>query len=396
MPLNLYRSLGACTLVHPMTAERGSPRLALRVAAMVLGGASWLAWRGLSTRPDLAEHLMGSGPLAELPRLLSLATGVVPVSVAELLLVGLLVRYLVRSIRARREGLPWTRALSRLGADAGILLALFYLLWGFHYARPGLEERLGVPARGEATVDEIAEMAEALVERTNVLYVNGSPERVRSHVAGLDEGWRIVRDRYGLDERLVRPHGAPKSFLFLPVVRHFRIAGVHVPWTGEALVMGDLPVAALPKSVAHEMAHQRGVTGESDANTLAYLVAAASPERAHRYAAAFFLQRQYLAELSVRDPARAAALIRRRLPGVQRDVDALVRYWDRSSPFVGGLARQANDAMLRSHGIAEGISDYGGSVWTVLALARRDGLDSVLPPLDPQASANSGAGGRWL
>ncbi|TVP57829.1 MAG: DUF3810 domain-containing protein [Gemmatimonadales bacterium] len=373
-------------------------RLGRRLLGIGAGVLAWMLYRGLSAHPDLAERMVGQGPLAELPRLLSLVTGWIPFALAELVIGAVLLRQLVglvrglADVRARRDppGRAALRGGLRLAQDAGILIALFYLLWGFQYARPGVEAALGLPERGPIPRAELAQVAEALVERTNALYLalNGEADLgvptpappIRPQVPALEAGWDRSVERWNLPDRFGQRHGAPKAFLLTPIVRWVQIAGMYFPYTGEALVMGDLPGPARGKDLAHEMAHQRGIARESDANTLAYLVTALSPDLHQRYSGALFLQRQLLSELAAVDPETTVALLESRLPGVQRDVDAIRDYWLRGRGPVGEIARRANDAMLRSHGIPEGVANYRGSVWVVVALAREFGLEAVLAP----------------
>ncbi len=385
------------------TSPCGAPplRLGRRLSGIGAGILAWLAYRGLAGRPELAERVVGQGPLAELPRVLSLVTGWLPFALAELVIAAVLLRQLVglvrglADVRARRDppGRAALRGGLRLAQDAGVLIALFYLLWGFQYARPGVEATLGLPERGPIPRAELAEVTEALVERTNALYLalNGETDLgvptpaapIRPQVPALEDGWDRAVEQWDLPDRFRQRHGAPKAFLMTPIVRRVQIAGMYFPYTGEALVMGDLPGPARGKDLAHEMAHQRGVARESDANTLAYLVTVLSPDLHQRYSGALFLQRQLLSELAVVDPETTVTLLERRLPGVQRDVDAIRDYWLRGRGPVGEMARRANDAMLRSHGIPEGVANYRGSVWVVVALAREFGLEAVLAPFEP-------------
>jgi hypothetical protein len=393
------------------------------LAAVAVASGSWMAWRHLSAHPDRAEALLGAGWHPEAILLLSRISGAspLPVAAAELLLVVLLLWLASLPVRAVREvrGTPGgregvadvsagagqraaTRAGLRLVRGIAVLTATFYLLWGWQYARPGLEARLGIPPAGPVEDAELRILAGALVDRANRLYLEvhgvedaGSPtpapegwrwpEEARGE---LDTAWERASVRWGLPTVMARPRPGPRMLRTTPLIRRLGITGVYAPWTGEPLLMADLPGAGAHFTAAHESAHQRGIARESDANAMAYLLALESADTESRYAAALFLQRQALAALARRDPETTFARVRERLPGVQRDVEALAA-WARS---VAGpaqdLARQANDAMLRRHGIADGVASYGGSLWIVAALARNHGVEALLPPSsDPPGPA---------
>jgi len=366
-----------------------------RWVGLALGFLAWIAFLILSMNPGVAEVVVGTGPIPALRRFLSLASGVVGVSLAEFVVLAVVVRQVVggwKGVRAIRAGLiAIPRALGfgalRLGQDAGVLLFLFYLLWGFQYARPGLEERLGIAAAGEVSAEELHHLALRSVDRLNELYreVHGSSDAgaateapdLADLVPGLDSGWaRVVAD-FGLAPQLNRRHGDPKTFLSTPLMKRFGVAGMHFPYTGEALVLSDLPGVLLGVDMGHEMAHQRGVAREADANVLGFLVAAASDDPLSRYSAHHFLNRQLVTALQRVAPAEAREVTRMREPGVARDYAHVREFWQPAQGVAGATATRVNNAMLRSHGIPEGVASYQGSVWVLVAVAREWGEEKL-------------------
>jgi hypothetical protein len=55
------------------------------------------------------------------------------------------------------------------------------------------------------------------------------------------------------------------------------------PFTGEAIIRGDLPVLTLPFTVSHEMAHQLGYASETEANFIAYVIGVESKDLLFQY-----------------------------------------------------------------------------------------------------------------
>lgn len=377
----------------PAAAGHGCPPLRLRRRLWWIGAAlaAWLVFRVLLSFPDAAEVLVGAGPLPWLARFLSRLTGTVPVSLVELVVVGVVARQIggaVAGIRQVRLGLDrWARTLLRGGLrvaqDVAILVVLFYGLWGFQYARPGLAGQLGLDAAGQLEAGELESLSVAAVQATNGAYLTlhgsedaGAPTAtpaVRSLVPALEEGWSRVRAEFELPHRLEQRHGAPKPLLATPVLKRMGVRGIFIPYTGEAVVPRDLPGVQMGTTLAHEMAHQRGITAEADANVLAFLVASRAPDPRLRYAAHRFLEGQLVAALARDCLPCAEEVIRERLPGVRRDLAHAAEYWSAARGPVRDAATRANHAMLRSHGIAEGTASYGGSTWILAALALRDG-----------------------
>ncbi len=372
-----------------------TPAVRRNLLGAALGLAGWITYLLLSSRPSLAEAIAGSGPIPWGRRQLSLATSLVPLSLAEVVVLGVIARQAIgsfRGVRAIRGGeagvlAVLARGTLRLAGDLGILVFLFYLLWGFQYARPDLEARLGIEAGGEVSADELGRLTARSIEITNELYreIHGSDDAgeptptpaIGPSVSALEEGWAQVGALYDLPTAVNRSFGSPKTFVSSPLVKRLGLAGMHFPYTGEALVLSDLPGVLLGKDLGHEMAHQRGFASESDANVLGFLVAKESPDAILRYSAYSFLQRQLVSALQRVSSSGASDAVAARIPGVDRDLRALSRYWEPARTPVAAVASRVNDAMLRSHGIEEGVASYAGSTWVFIALARARGEDTL-------------------
>lgn len=358
---------------------------------MGVGAGAVVVLQLLQRRPSLAEAALGQGPLGELPRVLSRVTGTVPLPMAELVVAGFLVRQGVGMWKDLREIGPgpargrWVLASAgtRLGQDLGILTALFVLLWGAHYARPELSARIGLSHAGAVDVAELERLSTLAVAEANRWYLelHGTPDSGAPTPSPpkaelrreLEQGWEAVTRRWGLPERSARDHGPSKSFVAGSVLRRFGVAGMYFPFTGESLVLPNLPGSDLARTLAHEMAHQRGWARESDANALAFLVTRESEHSGVQYSAALFLQGQLLTALAASDPEVARTVASQRLPGVRRDLEARARFWEAAHGWTALVGRTLNDAMLRAHGVPEGVASYQGSVGILVALARAEG-----------------------
>jgi hypothetical protein len=328
-------------------------------------------------------------------RSLSLASGAIPIALAEVVVLAFLLRQglgVRRGLTEFREkkaaaGSLLARGALRFAQDAGIAVFLFYLLWGIQYARPGLESQLGIAPAGEVDASELRALTEQAVAATNRAYValhgtddlgRPTPALARADLStGLEAGWERTREDLGLADRVTQRRGEPKAFLSSPLVKRLGISGMYFPFTGEALVLGDLPGILQGKDVGHEMAHQRGFASESDANVLGALVAARSPDLLSRYSAYSFIERQLMVALqrASRDDARDVA--RGRSPGVRRDLEDLSEYWEPARTPVATAATRVNDRMLRTHGVREGVGSYAGSTWVFVALARSMGPEAL-------------------
>jgi len=369
----------------------------LRPRRPVILLAAGLACFGLShllTRtPGLVEGVYGAGVGPWIALGLSRATGWIPFPVAEVLLVGGVAAYLFLAARAclqlvrrrRRLRNALGGAALRVAADAGLVAILFYLLWGFNYARPPLGERLGLPPGTGADTAEIAVLARQEIRATNAAYLAihgvsdaGVPtwiDESRSVLRrGLEEGWRRAIGEIGLPASLALPRGPVKRFVPPDVPSRVGISGFYFPWTGEAVVDGGAPALLLPFDMQHEKAHQRGAAPENEASFLGWMAATRSPDPYVAYAGHAMAQLTFVGILARRDRRAARALVAERLPGVRRDIRDYADYIQRVEVHVAAEAsRTVNNAYLHANQVPGGIASYGRVARLLVAWSRAHG-----------------------
>ena len=331
----------------------------------------------------------GVGPLVV--RVLAFLTGWIPLSVGELLVLAYLFHQIRLAWRAgaavRRRERSLANVLGsgtlRLVRDVGVLVTLFYFLWGFNYSRPSLEETMGWLRPDSTSVEELAGLLEPLILAANEEYrlIHGEDDAGTPTVlsAGWDatgkalaDGW--VSARASLDfPRHPEPSGRVKMPLLRPFYEWVGVAGFFFPFTGEPNVRGGIPAVDLGKILAHELAHQRGVAQEAEANFWGFLAAALSQDPVARYSAFVFAQHQLLAPMVRADRERAAGLMELRLPGVRRDIRDSSEYWARTRGSGTRLGTATNDAFLRTNRVEGGVRNYSQSALLFLAYARERG-----------------------
>jgi hypothetical protein len=374
------------TLPSPESPTRPALRWRGAVLWTSAGAAAFSASRALAGLPELAEqgYAQSVGPLIARP--LSLLFGLVPFAVSELLagvyLLWLLIAFTLaaRAVAMRRRPALATLAAGalRVVRDAGALVFLLYVMWGFNYARPNLETRLGWPAWTGAEPQEVARLAEAAVGAANRAYLelHGSPDAgaptalgdVAALETALDQGWARTAEKLGLPPSVAAPHGRVKQPWISPVLARLGLGGVYSPFTAEANVVRGMPAVRFPVSVAHEKAHQRGTAVEAEASFLGFLVCSLSPDPLARYAAASFAQSQLMAALPARERRRIAA---QRIPGVVRDLRDLDEYRRRNASAAGAVQSAVNDRYLRANRVPGGIQSYGRSALLLILYARQ-------------------------
>ena len=82
--------------------------------------------------------------------------------------------------------------------------------------------------------------------------------------------FRRAPDSYGGAEQIFPCLAAPavraKPVLLSRLLSYIRYTGFFFPYTAEANLNADSPACLLPSTIAHELAHLRGVAREDEAN----------------------------------------------------------------------------------------------------------------------------------
>jgi hypothetical protein len=354
---------------------------------------AWAATLLLGRAPGLAESAAAAA--SALSSALARVSGLVPFALSEWVIAAFLLRQfcgaarggyaVVRGRRSARNA-AGCGAL-RLASDIGVAVTLFYLLWGVHYARAPLPERLDWVEPGAATagadLPELGALAKRFLEATNAAYLqlHGTedagaptprpPDGATLHAA-LESGWAEAADRLGLPGREARPAGRVKRLLASGMLDRLGITGFYFPFTAEANANRGIPAVTLPVTLAHETAHRRGFASEDEANFIGFLAAWHAPDALARYAAALFAHRQTLSALAAVDPDGAHVLAEGRSPGVQRDLDDRAAYWRQFRGRARTAGRRVNDAYLRTNRVEGGVRSYGRSVALIVEWSRRE------------------------
>lgn len=383
------------------------PRLKRRGLTVLVCAALLGVMGGLAQSPEFIEDVYARGAGFQIARALAFVTGFVPTSLAEVCIVAaalyLLVPFCIAAVHVAQRKRRMLNAVAagffRFWAFAAVVATLFYFTWGMNYARAPLPKRLGwkvveTPADDKEHrihTDEIAHLAEELVNAANENYraFCGSDDFGRPSFAPaaspdldatLDAAYARVQQRLALEPEFAVARAKAKPVAASEIMGWLHIAGFYFPWTGEANFNRHCPAPSLPHVIAHEKAHQRLITSEDECNFLGYLACIFSDDPFVRYSGYLFAQRQMLGELYLRDGNRALELVRRRLPGVQRDVDAIRAYWDKHSGVFEEVSREVNDTYLKSQGVKGGVASYAASKSLIILFARNNGGSAVVKP----------------
>ncbi len=223
---------------------------------------------------------------------LALITNLIPFSLAEMLLILLpIIAVLLIVYALRRYSDSWRSVLVYVGIIISVL-CVFYILffWGFGvgYNTTSLDRQLELD-RQAVSAEELQATAIILAEKANEEAKNVDfrsrnfsvmPYSISELSGKLNSSYASFRAKNGLVSGL---KSNIKSVMLSEAMSYTHITGVYSFFTGEANINVNFPDYTLPFTAAHEMAHQRGIAREDEANFIAFLVCIESDDAYIRY-----------------------------------------------------------------------------------------------------------------
>ena len=308
------------------------------------------------------------GTLTLVSRGLSFSVGEVLMGLFTLIAFACAVFFCVGLVRRKGERRGWVLAWLRCGAwVAAGLLWLFLFAFGLNYQRPLLFELLGYEQR-KAEPPELEALGRMQIENVNLSYTEAHSGGRPAPDSG--EIIKLLYESYETaHEFRLFPRGdfaPPKPVYSSEVLTRLGISGIYSPFTAEPNYNTDIPDFQMPFLIAHEMAHQRGVARESEANFVAYVVCVNSRDPFVRYSG-FRNGLGVLSELYRVEPEKARELAKQLGTGYREDSRRAALFWAKASGAAGALSHRVNDLYLRANRVKAGAADYSNSTTLIIA-----------------------------
>ena len=325
---------------------------------------------------DLLNDSIGTAVRFVLARL----TGWLPFSLFELLIICILpltvilVIYLVRTRRTAREIIKSVLAIFSVIV---LILSSYVFTLGIGYRTTSLSQKTGIAEVRDIEREELLSVTNLLIREVNSLasrfdVQNGEtvmPYTLSGLCDRLCVSFTALNEKYGLPDSF---SGGVKPVLFSTVMSDTGITGIYSFFTCEANVNVEYPHYTLAFTAAHEMAHQRGIARENEANFVAFLVCIESDDDYIRYSGylgmlEYFLSAAYatdregypdlfatISDIAVSDMRAASALT-----------------MAHSDSLIGKISDRLNDRYLKFNG-TDGVVSYGYAVRLAVGYYRND------------------------
>lgn len=243
-----------------------------------------------------------------------------------------------------------------------VCYVLFYWFWGFNYYRSNLNERLAI-ARSKPDTVQFARVLEKLIDETNKSYCKfdsiSKPEIARMVESSYQKQAPFLKLKYPQGVRVAKPITLSSFF------SKASIAGYYGPFFSEVQLNDSLLMIEYPQVLAHESAHQFGITSEAEANFYSLLVCSLSNSKHLRYSANISTLSYFLSQAKRLHSFHV--LVRQINKPVIDDMRKIHDHWERlRNEKIDKVAGKVNDAYLKTNKVEKGIEDYFGVVQFVM------------------------------
>lgn len=320
-------------------------------------------------------------------------------SIAELLLLLLfisIVIWLIYQLRSLyKKNLTkkefFIKTLWRFTTIINLGLLFFLLLWGLNYQKQPLKENLKLASR-QVDSKELIKVCEYFISKTNQSYKETLNPRLYLATNEIDNktnnflnitpsqsqlpiSWvelNTVIEKSFQKETLLKnivfgSYGPAKAVYFSGSMSRFGISGIFIPLTGEPNVNVAQTSVAIPFTLAHEKAHQRGFALEDEANFLAFLVCSNSDESYSRYSGYLMATTYLLNSVSSVAPEDYKELYQKLNTGPKNDLKAMYKFWAQYQGKLSQASEAINNSYLKANRVRSGIRNYNQVVDLIIS-----------------------------
>ena len=301
-------------------------------------------------------------------RSLATLTGWFPFSFAELLLLltPLILAFLIfRAVKIYSESRKTVLSfLGRLASVVCLVGILFVWCFAPGYYGTTLDRKLGL-SRDPVSTEELYQTALILTEQINplapTLLIDNKGSSVMSDSidemnAKLMKAYRVFTADHNFPDHF---YSRVKPVMLSKAMNYTHITGIYSFFTGEANINVAFPDYCIPFTAAHELAHQRGVAREDEANFMAFLVCLSSEDSYIRYSGLLNIYEYVMNALYTADVTLYRAAYAELDDTVMGEERAYAAFFEKYRKNVAAtVSEKTNDIYLQSQGARAGTRSY--------------------------------------
>ncbi len=341
-----------------MAGKKGIVRIFKEGWPFIIAALSFLLVRLAIKNPELVEKYYSENFYPHFARIMSSFSRMLPFSLWDIFwtlfifaLLGCIILIILKRLKLRLFLLRLTQFLA-------LLYSYFYFSWGFNYFRPEIEKRIGIEM---INVDEklFRSMLDSVIIKVNENHTKVKPEDYSDVENQVEYSYSI--NSANLDIEYPNGHRRPKKMVFSNLISKFGISGYFGPFFNEINLNRKILPMDYPFLLAHEKAHQFGVSGESEANLTAFVVCIKSDDRRLNYSGYLALLLYFLEDAQYFSDYHD--YLRKLDKTVLEEIQFRQQYYfGLHNEAMEQAHESVYDAYLKSNQVTHGIKDYNDVV----------------------------------
>ncbi|NQU87504.1 MAG: DUF3810 domain-containing protein, partial [Mariniphaga sp.] len=241
--------------------------------------------------PEKIESVYSRAIYPAIASILSRISGIFPFSLDDVIYIllivsvpGLVLLILLRKVSLKNAGKITLNVLS-------LVIILFYWLWGFNYFRSDINTRLNI-SESEVSNEAFEKVLEEIITDVNHTYSSFENYDINEADHLVEESYKELSQFLKLNYPMGKRKA--KKITFSRFFASAAISGYYGPFFNEIHLNKFLLPVQYPMILAHEKAHQFGVTSEAEANFYAWLVCSQSNNLQLQYSANLYILKYFL------------------------------------------------------------------------------------------------------
>ncbi len=241
----------------------------------------------------------------------------------------------------------------------GLLIVLFYVLWGLHYFKTPL--RVERQLSDTISVEQLTATTSFYANKVRELHEELSPLSTEKVTLDTDRSTLLLYATKTMKAYEGRPpniNGKAKATLFPTLLSYMGFGGYANPFTHEAQVNTLQPKLRILTTGCHEIAHQWGYAAEDEANYIAIKASTSSSEKWVSYAGNLLAFQHLINSLHLHNKSEASHIIEKVPKGVLENIKEIQFFWKRYQNPFEQLFEKGYDSYLKANHQQAGIKSY--------------------------------------
>lgn len=310
--------------------------------------------------------------------ILSSFSNIFPFAIGDLFILLTILFLITYPFIAHRKGARWKKILFKEMEFIVWIYIWFYMAWGLNYYQDSMLEKLNIKP-SKFSEEQFTEFAKDYIEMLNNSYhdiekitaykTDSTRQILMEDIVG---NYHKIDSIFAINSPWLKKPKV-KNMMFSPIISMFGVSGSMAPFFCEFTVNSDVLPLDYPATYAHEMAHQLGITSESEANFYAYQVCTKSQDKQIRFSGYNSILGYVLSNArSILEENKYQELYKTIDFGIIEIAQNKSKYWQaKYSPLLGEVQEIFYNAYLKSNRISSGTKNYSQVIGLLITMQER-------------------------